>query len=417
MDSTSAARQTKALKVSRHPPVQAHAFDLLGLITVIAVIAAALLTLFGTTQRVYGGYWWWVAAQWLLCLGLFLQSFEPLWPLISPFAHSLEMQWPVVVLAGMRRFYARREWRVPAYADVCLLVACFAGWMVTWGLERTPISDVLAFSAAGGTLHAYAAINALMLPEVRRSSALKVFIFMSASVAVTHALRAVLSVSLPGSQAAAGLVQGLLTGTSALTLVYLGLLLTFERTDRNVRINHRRLKFLADTDILTGVPNRRHFHERAELALSASGVARNALLMFDIDHFKQVNDRLGHAAGDEALRQVALCTRQTLRSIDVAGRLGGDEFGVLLPATHIDEAMAVAARIVERLEQRQIAPQVARLSLSFGVVQLAATETITDGLRRADQALYEAKRQGRGRAVAAIDDSRGGAFRGDLPFR
>jgi diguanylate cyclase len=368
---------------------------LLSLITAVAVMAAVLLTLFGTTQRVYPGFWWWVAAQWLLSLGLFLQLLEPRWPLVAPLAHALELQWPIVVLSGFRRFYARREWRVPALADAGLLGACFGAWLLVRATSAHPDSDVVAFCAASAVLHSYAAVNALMLAEVRQSSALKVFIFLAASVT---------------------LAQGLRTGTSALTLVYLGLLLTFERTERNVRISQRRLKFLADTDILTGVPNRRHFHERAERALNETAVTRNALLMFDIDHFKQVNDRLGHAAGDEALRQVALCTRQALRSVDVAGRLGGDEFGVLLPATTIEEAMAVASRIVERLERRQVAPHLVRLSLSFGVVQMAPNESITDGLRRADQALYEAKRLGRGRAVAASGEVQSPVFRDGLTF-
>jgi diguanylate cyclase len=395
------------------PTLTAH---LLSLITATAVMAAALLTLFGTTQRVYRGYWWWVSAQWLLCLGLFLQTFEPHWPVISPLAHALELQWPIVVLSGLRHFYARREWRVPVVVDACLLAACFGAWALVRAMAPHPDAEILAFSAASAVLHAYAAVNALMLPEVRRSSALKVFIFMAAAVTVAQGLRAALLSAMSGNQAMAMLAQGLLTGTGAVTLVYLGLLLTFERTERNVRISQRRLKFLADTDILTGVPNRRHFHERAERALSETSVTRNALLMFDIDHFKQVNDRLGHAAGDEALRQVALCTRQTLRSVDVAGRLGGDEFGVLLPATSIEEALAVATRIVERLERRQVAPHVVRLSLSFGVVQMAPNETITDGLRRADQALYEAKRQGRGRAVAASGEAQSPVFRDGLPF-
>lgn len=374
---------------------------LLSLITAVAVMAAVLLTLFGTTQRVYQGFWWWVVAQWLLSLGLFLQSLEPRWPMLAPMAHALELQWPIVVLSGLRRFYARREWRVPVMVDAGLLGAGFGAWLLVRAMAAHPDADVLAFWAASAVLHAYAAVNALMLAQVRASSALKVFIFMAASVTVAQSCRAALLSALPGEQAAVLLAQGLLTGTSALTLVYLGLLLTFERTERNVRISQRRLKFLADTDILTGVPNRRHFHERAARVLKETAVTRHALLMFDIDHFKQVNDRLGHAAGDEALRQVALCTRQTLRSVDVAGRLGGDEFGVLLPAATIEEAMAVAARIVERLERRQVAPHLVRLSLSFGVVQMAPNETITDGLRRADQALYEAKRLGRGRAVAA----------------
>jgi diguanylate cyclase len=395
------------------PIVNVH---LLSLIIAVAVMAAALLTLFGTTQRVYRGFWWWVAAQWLLSLGLFLQSLEPHWPMVSPMAHALEMQWPILVLSGLRYFYGRREWRVPFLVDACLLIACFGAWLLVRGMAQHPDAEILAFCAGSATLHAYAAVNALMLPEVRRSSALKVFIFMAASVTLVHGLRAALLTALPGERGAALLAEGLLTGTSAVTLVYLGLLLTFERTERNVRISHRRLKFLANTDILTGVPNRRHFHESAERALSKTAVTCNALLMFDIDHFKQVNDRLGHAAGDEALRQVALCTRQILRSADVAGRLGGDEFGVLLPDTSIDEAMAVTKRIVDLLEHRQLAPHVVRLSLSFGVVQLVPNETITDGLRRADQALYEAKRLGRGRAVAASGAAQAPVFRDSLPF-
>jgi diguanylate cyclase len=389
---------------------------LLSLITTMAVMAAALLTLFGTTQRVYRGFWWWVASQWLLSLGLFLQSLETHWPAVTPLAHALELQWPIVVLSGLRHFYARREWRVPVAVDAVLLGACFGAWWWVLVMAPHPHAEVLAFSAVSGVLHAYAAVNALMLPEVRRSSALKVFIFMAAAVTVAQGLRAALMSALPGEHELAMLAQGLLAGISAVTLVYLGLLLTFERTERNVRVSQRRLKFLADTDILTGVPNRRHFHERAQRALGETGTTRTALLMFDIDHFKQVNDRLGHAAGDEALRQVALCTRQALRSVDVAGRLGGDEFGVLLPSTSIEEAMAVATRIVELLERRQVAPHLVRLSLSFGVVHMAPNENITDGLLRADQALYEAKRQGRGRAVAASGAMQAPVFRDALPF-
>ena len=126
-----------------------------------------------------------------------------------------------------------------------------------------------------------------------------------------------------------------------------------------------------------------------------------SVVIFDLDHFKMINDRVGHAVGDEALRQVGRCTRDTLRELDVAGRLGGDEFAVLLPNTSVSDAMAVAARIVAKLEHRQVAPRIAPLSLSFGVVQMRANERIGEALHRADQALYEAKRQGRSRAVVA----------------
>jgi diguanylate cyclase (GGDEF)-like protein len=123
--------------------------------------------------------------------------------------------------------------------------------------------------------------------------------------------------------------------------------------------------------------------------------------MFDIDHFKQINDRFGHAEGDEALREVARCTREVLRARDVAGRIGGDEFAMLLPETTAEEAMSVAARVATRLDELHGGDQGAALSLSFGVVLTRGGENIADALHRADQALYEAKRQGRSRAVTA----------------
>jgi diguanylate cyclase (GGDEF)-like protein len=139
-------------------------------------------------------------------------------------------------------------------------------------------------------------------------------------------------------------------------------------------------------------------------------------MMFDIDHFKHINDLLGHASGDEALRQVGRCVRDTLRTQDVAGRLGGDEFAVLLPQSTVDAAAAVAARIVTRLADRQVAPNLAPLSLSFGVVQMDADEPIADALRRADQALYEAKRQGRSRVVTAFGDESEPVFGASRPL-
>jgi diguanylate cyclase len=367
-------------------------------------MSAGVMTLFGLTGRVYRGFWWWVGAQWALALGLLLHVFRDSAPSVLPAANLLVLQWPVVVLAGLRRFYSRHEWRVPAMTDWLLLGGAYLLWLASWAAHASVATRVIVFSSASCVLYLYAAWMASKLPDFGAGSALKVFVFLTLFGAATQALR-VLQGGIGSDSGAWGdqlmLASGLLVVTCALVMVYLGLLLTCERTETNLRITHRKLRFLADTDVLTGVPNRRHFHERAAQTLAQTDVPRSALLMFDIDHFKHINDLLGHAMGDEALRQVALCTRETLRSQDVAGRLGGDEFGVLLPGTSINEAMAVAARIVSRLEDRQVAPRTAPLSLSFGVVQMHAGETIDDGLRRADQALYEAKRQGRSRAVAA----------------
>ena len=150
------------------------------------------------------------------------------------------------------------------------------------------------------------------------------------------------------------------------------------------------------------MPNRRHFHELASRALATDVPGSAALVLFDVDHFKLVNDHLGHAAGDRALRLVARCVQEVLRANDVPGRHGGDEFVLLLRRANTAEAMAVANRIVARVQAQVRQAELPTLSLSFGIVHLHRNEALDDAMRRADQALYEAKRQGRSRAVAAI---------------
>lgn len=163
------------------------------------------------------------------------------------------------------------------------------------------------------------------------------------------------------------------------------------------------LHALATTDSLTGLPNRRHFlaqlaGEQARLARFPEQMA--ALLMLDIDHFKRVNDRYGHGAGDAVLQAFAACLGQTLRQTDVAGRLGGEEFAILLPGSDRDNA----ARFAERLREAVGALAVAhddgpiRITVSIGLTQLDGSEPSPDAaLSRADQALYRAKSAGRDR--------------------
>jgi diguanylate cyclase (GGDEF)-like protein len=168
---------------------------------------------------------------------------------------------------------------------------------------------------------------------------------------------------------------------------------------------------LANIDMLTQVPNRRRFEELARRALHADEPGSAVLLLLDIDHFKQINDKLGHAAGDRALRLVSRCTLDLLRSHDVAGRHGGDEFVLLLRRSSTDQAMIVAERLVAHLQTQSHAHALPRLSLSFGIVQMRAGESIDQTLQRADLALYEAKRLGRSRAVAADGEEEQPTFR------
>jgi diguanylate cyclase (GGDEF)-like protein len=375
----------------------------LAILCVAALAAsAAVMTLFGTTQRTYRGFWWWVAAQWLLTLGLALELLREDYPIVLLPANLLLLQWPIVVLAGMRRFYSRHGLRTPPNVDWGLLALAWGAWLASWLLQGGPAVRVVAFAAGAAALHLYGAALLTRLDEFRRSTALKALVGVEVLNALVQAARAVAAGL---GEAAIGdellLAGGLVTVMTSLVMIYLALLLTNERTEANLHALHRKLRFLADIDVLTRVPNRRHFHELARRALAAQSGGGHAMMMFDIDHFKRINDMLGHATGDEALRQVAHCVRESLRAQDVAGRLGGDEFAVLLPETSVNDAMTVASRIATRLEDRQVAPRLAPLSLSFGMVQMHEDESVPEALRRADQALYEAKRQGRSRAVIA----------------
>jgi diguanylate cyclase (GGDEF)-like protein len=179
-----------------------------------------------------------------------------------------------------------------------------------------------------------------------------------------------------------------------------------ERSNANQRAID--LATLAAMDFLTGVYNRRHFETlaRAELARSQRYMRPLSLLMIDIDHFKAVNDRLGHAAGDRVLKNIAaLCCAQK-RESDVVARVGGEEFAVMLPETTATAAEQFAQRLCDgvRKSTPTIYGEALGVTVSVGVAGASVgTSGIETLMRRADQALYDAKRLGRDRVVLSPD--------------
>ena len=161
------------------------------------------------------------------------------------------------------------------------------------------------------------------------------------------------------------------------------------------------MKRLVTVDVLTSLLSRRHFMRMAERELNRSAryKAEMSVLMIDIDNFKAVNDTYGHEAGDRVLKRLGEILRSTLRDVDFAGRLGGEEFAVVLPQTSVLMAFEVAERICRTVEHAEIA--LARglplhISISIGVSSLHGPEMNLDTLlARADRALYEAKHEGR----------------------
>ncbi len=384
-----------------HPPTV-----LLLASTVMAVIAA-LLSSFALGHRVYRGFWWWVSAMWLGAISGFLHLLRLHWPDVVVPANLMLMAWPILLVAGLRRFQNRGRLPTSASFDwVLLALFCFV-WLASYGSTTTPLARALAYGVSLAVLHSYAVWFITRLPERRSSPVLRVMrvvMVLQALVplaAVAHFLAKAAALPAPGALPPPGLV--IATLIPMLVIAYLCLLLTHERTESDLRETQRQLRVLADTDMLTQVPNRRHFEELAGAALSGPKPRRAVLVLFDIDHFKRINDGYGHAVGDEALRTVASCTRQTLRTRDVLGRIGGDEFMLLLPGASVDDALLVADRITCKLDaQTRILGQWGvPLSLSFGLVDIEPGEKLESAQHRADMALYEAKRQGRKRAVPA----------------
>lgn len=204
-------------------------------------------------------------------------------------------------------------------------------------------------------------------------------------------------------------------GASLLAMVLAAWIsLYFSRLNRALsrEIQERRhlqeeLERLANTDALTGLPNRRFFMLQlaGELARRQRYGHPLSLLMLDLDHFKQINDQWGHAVGDEALRVFADSVQCCLRTQDMAGRIGGEEFAILLPETGETVARPVAERIRARMEQAKIASANGHcmVTVSIGVTQAKDEDDLESLLRRVDDALYAAKQGGRNRVVTSLD--------------
>jgi diguanylate cyclase (GGDEF)-like protein len=189
-----------------------------------------------------------------------------------------------------------------------------------------------------------------------------------------------------------GILILLATGLAGCGIALLRLVGYRRRLVRARREELRRLSEAALTDSLTGLGNHRSFHEdlRREIARRTRSGSCFSLVMLDLNGLKQVNDRLGHQAGDERICAVADCLRATMRATDAAYRTGGDEFMVLLPDERAWGALEFARRLQAEVLRHRAEPAV-----TCGIAESVAFETADTLLRRADLALYDAKRSNR----------------------
>ena len=164
---------------------------------------------------------------------------------------------------------------------------------------------------------------------------------------------------------------------------------------------NKQLRLIVSTDSLTKVASRAHIQQRAELEIQRSIEQRDplCLMVFDIDHFKQINDEYGHSMGDQVLKEACNVAQQMLRPTDVIGRYGGDEFIVLLPHATQETVVAIGERIIAKLKDINLVGNV-HVSASFGVAALAEEDNFRTLFERADSALYRAKKLGRSQVAS-----------------
>ncbi len=238
-------------------------------------------------------------------------------------------------------------------------------------------------SSVAALLYVWSAFDAAYFLTRRQAIAQVVFIGLAYGVALAL---------VPGADRAARWL--LLVGTVVAASALVGLLRA-----RMARLVER-LSDASRTDPLTGLLNRRGFAEVMELEMARArrGGRPLSLLIADLDHFKRLNDRVGHAEGDAALRRFASVARSCCRRVDVLGRLGGEEFALLLPDADAQRAFLVAERL--RREFADSTPGTGRTTVSIGVASISATHRDPQALMEAgDQALYAAKALGRDRCV------------------
>lgn len=266
------------------------------------------------------------------------------------------------------------EWRVLFICFLAVhvpLIACVALQAVTGHWELTTLATLLVATLAGTAL-GLAAIRALLAPVAAATQML---------LAVQNGERLG-----PVPQGGEDLVGRLLAGVSSAA------------DESATRIES--LVEAAQRDPLTGIRNRRGFIDSArELLKEGTG---SALALIDIDHFKQINDRFGHEAGDDLLKALALRLEQGLRRSDIAARWGGEEFAVLLPATGMDEAHTVLERLRASVAlDLQLGAPGRPVTFSCGLATLHGFDSFEEASRRADAALYRAKEEGRNRVAVA----------------
>lgn len=313
--------------------------------------------------------------------------------------YQLSLAWGLRYRIGLAPAWPRRFW---LYLSAWLAVLVFASYIVDSFIVRAVFSS--AFIIAGATEFIVAFRRG---PDGRPSAIMRLAFAVTLSFSAFHAIRIALLLTYSTGRATlmdSGFVNSYTFAfTIFFSVLWAGLILIIDATDLLAQLEHRSevFKSLATTDELTGLYNRHSLYARLESEMERSSryAAPLSILMFDVDHFKRVNDTWGHDAGDEVLKRIAAISGASVREPDSVYRWGGEEFIVLAPHTSLDGAVAVAEKLRKAIAAG-IFPRVGNVTVSFGVAEFIPGEGGDRWFKRVDQALYRAKNTGRDKVVA-----------------
>ncbi len=279
---------------------------------------------------------------------------------------------------------------------VCIVIIITNLCIMTWFsmVQDNTVVRIIAIAAASGTITLLTALEILRQAKGRIS--MRLFGYFMIFRAGTSFYRVILTAikGAPHDFMQHNALQAFSMAMGVVTVCILGIFFLIMVTGEL----HHAIEHRANHDPLTGILNRHSIEDRLASELDRAGRTHRPLsaVLIDVDHFKTINDTAGHAAGDLALRTVALGINNSLRSYDMLGRYGGDEFLVLLPETSATQALEVSTRIRNLLALvSHSLPEKIRPTVSIGIAEVLPTDSTLTLIARADAALYDAKLAGR----------------------
>lgn len=303
--------------------------------------------------------------------------------------------WPLIVAdlffwALLGLYWFRAQFLITAHLTMLVLNTLIIYFAFLWGVGSPTTVWMIAST-----------IFAMYLLDTKRATVHVTYLFAGFGIAAFGEFFGLFSPAILRAE-----TEALMSLASALVAIFFTMMVTAE-----VRFLYARTEKLLDgearTDVLTGIANRRHFFDVAEkeAAAAAKDSASIAVLLIDMDHFKNINDTWGHAAGDKALKAVADVLNRTVpKFIGMGARVAGDEFAAIISRSELKQTAELAENIRHKISQCRVYSdrgQLIKLSVSIGVTEFFPVqgETIDDGLARADRLLYKAKDSGRNTVI------------------